>query len=258
MPIWIGGNTSVVLAQLLGLNLTSAASWTLLACVMKGFAAPWSRQRPRRPRRSPSSSSSRTSRCAWPRPTRCATASPGSSAAPTRGEHHGGPGHHVSPHHRTIARPPWQARARAALVFYAAALVSTRCSIGTLAWLSFNLAFVVPLGLKSDVLLKVVRQAKEKLADVAAHPKVQELLQAMARPKSRRSFAVLKNGCTPKAQFVARRAPVVRLLLLVQQGAVSGVRLPRTSRRRAQLLRRLRGASRRGRRPDPPAPLGAP
>ena len=39
MPIWIGGNISVVMAQLFGLNLTSAASWTLLACVMKGFAA---------------------------------------------------------------------------------------------------------------------------------------------------------------------------------------------------------------------------
>lgn len=60
----------------------------------------------------------------------------------------------------------------------------------------------MPLGLKSDVLLKVVRQAKEKLTDVAAHPKAQELLQAMASPQVKEAFAVLKNGCTPKAQFV--------------------------------------------------------
>lgn len=179
MPTLVGVNAAVIVGWLFDLNLTNAAAWALLGCIMKGFAVSVVSPSPAPP-------------------------------APLSAEQ-------LQPYFAQLVSAINTARStfshvfnctdarlalRAALVLYAAALVSARMPVQTLAWLAFNLAFALPKLAKASKLPAVngaVQFAKQKVDEGLAHPKAQEFVQAAAHPQFKEVIASIRS---PKAQFV--------------------------------------------------------
>ena len=111
MPIWVGGNAAAAAAYLFGLNPLNAASWTLLACVMKGFAL--SVVSPPKPAPTPLT------------PEQLAAYAAPAAAALNSARDLGA---------RVFRCTDPRLALRAALCFYAATLVSSRCSTTSLCW----------------------------------------------------------------------------------------------------------------------------
>lgn len=179
MPILVGVNAAVATGMLFDLNLTNLAAWTLLGGVMKGFAVSVVSPSPAPP--APLSAEQ-----LQPYVTQLVSAV--NTARSTFS-------------HVFNCTDPRLAL-RAALVLYAAALVSARVPVQALAWLAFNLAFALPALAKSSKLPAVdgaVQYAKQKVDEGLAHPKSQQLVQAWAQPQLKEVVASVRS---PKAQFL--------------------------------------------------------
>jgi len=177
LPIWVGSNAAIALAYLFDLNPLNAASWALLACVMKGFAV------------------SVVSPSAAPPPLLTAQQL-GTYLAPKLNAARG-------LRAKIFGCTDPRLALRAALALYAATLISARVGTPTLLWTAANLAFALPAALKAGTLPTVARVAGSRVEALMAYPKVAELAQTLqAHPHFDKARGLLLQTATPKAQIV--------------------------------------------------------
>jgi len=178
LPIWVGGNAAVMLAYVFDLNPLNAASWALLACVMKGFAV------------------SVVSPPVAPPPNQFTAEQLAAYLAPKLEAARG-------LRAKIFGCTDPRLALRAALALYAATIVSSRVGTPTLLWTAANLAFAMPAAIKAGTLPKVAQAVSSRAQTLMAHQKVAEAVQSLrAHPHCDRARGWLRQATTPKAQIV--------------------------------------------------------